>query len=344
MTTSYLLGLLWIFVAGVTQGSFTLPMKFVRRWKWEHIWMAYSIPAFFLLPLGTAWLTVPHLAQVYQSTDGRIIWLTALFGLGWGAGSVFFGLGVDALGMALGFSMMTGIYTALGALVPMVVLTPDLIWTSNGFFILAGNAVTIVGVVLSAVAGDRRDKLIGKKAEPTLLGTPFSFRTGLLICISSGILSGMLNFSYAFGKPIAEAAQRLGATRDSGLNALWLVALPAGGLLNVGFCAYLMAKRKSAALMYRHVAAMDWVHALVMAGLWTGSVVIYGWGANGLGRLGPSLGWSLWNAILIITTVVCGLLTHEWDGARGRPLHLLLIGIAVLIAGTILLGLGGAGA
>lgn len=342
MSGSYVVGLFWILVAGVTQGAFVLPMKFVRRWKWEHLWLAYSLIAFFFLPWLVAWATVPHLGVVLSSASTRIIWLTALFGLGWGAGSVFFGLGVDALGMALGFSMMTGIYTALGALVPMIVLTPDLIWTRNGILILAGNAITIVGVVVQAIAGDIRDKQ-ASKVDVQSLSPKIPFSAGLTICVLSGVLSGMLNFSYAFGKPIAETAQRFGATPANGLNALWLVALPAGGILNVAYCVYLMAHRKSWALLYRRTAPMDWLHAWVMSVLWTGSVIVYGWGADKLGRLGPSLGWSLWNALLIITTVVCGLLTREWEGAEQRSFRLLLAGIALLIVATAVLGLGGAG-
>lgn len=343
MSNSYILGLFWILVAGITQGAFTLPMKWVRRWKWEHLWLVYSVIAFFLLPWFVAWVTVPHLGDVYMSSPARILWLTALFGLGWGAGSVFFGLGVDALGMALGFSMTTGIYTALGALVPMVVLTPDLIWTRNGMLILAGNAITIAGVVVQAIAGDLRDKQAIDKVAMHSLNPKVSFSAGLTICILSGVLSGMLNFSYAFGKPIAEAAQHLGASKENGLNALWLVALPAGGILNVGYCVYLLCKRKSWELLYRRMLPLDWLHAWVMAALWTGSVFFYGWGADRLGRLGPSLGWSLWNAILIITTVICGLLTHEWDDAKGRPLNLLFVGVALLIGATVVLGFGGAG-
>src|SRR4051794_29721072 len=169
MSHSYFLGLFWILVAGITQGAFATPMKLVRRWTFEHIWLVYSVIAFFLLPWVIAWVTVPHLGAVYQTCSPRIISLTALFGLGWGAGSVFFGLGVDALGMALGFSMMTGIYTALGALAPMVVLTPDLIWTTNGALILAGNVITIAGVVVQAVAGDLRDKQAGGDQAPATL-------------------------------------------------------------------------------------------------------------------------------------------------------------------------------
>ena len=309
----------------------------------EHLWLTYSGIAFFVLPLILALATIPQLSAVYGSSQTTVVLTTALFGAGWGVGSVFFGLGVDALGMALGFSMMTGLYTALGALVPLLVLTPDLIPTVTGFYIIAGNIVMIVGVVFCAVAGERRDRLMGDKVAPGTLNPKRSVAAGLTICILAGIFSAMFNFAYAFGRPIAETAVTLGAaTVEDGLNAVWLIALPAGGLINIGYCMILLQRRRSWSLL-RCAHPVDWCNAAIMSVLWTGSVIIYGWGATHMGRLGPSLGWSLWNAILIITTVVCGLLTREWEGIRGPPLHLLFVGIIVLIVATVMLGLGGPG-
>jgi L-rhamnose-H+ transport protein len=338
--TNILIGFLWIFVAGITQGAFALPMKYTRAWKWEHLWFWYSIIAFFVLPLVTALMTVPHLGQVLSAAPHRQLMLTALFGLGWGAGSVFFGLGVDALGMALGYSMMTALYTALGALVPLVLLTPDMLFRYNGLMIIAGNVVTAVGVVICSIAGDRRDKMLGNMGTAGIIGPRRSFAVALTICILSGVLSAALNFGYAFGAQLTEAAERLGATRDNAVNAIWLVLIPAGGLLNIGYCLFLLRRNNSWDPLVRKASWVDWLDACIMGILWTGSVIIYGWGANNLGRLGPSLGWSLWNAILIATTFICGMLTREWKGVQGRPLQLLYIGIALLVAGMFVLGLG----
>ncbi len=344
MEENYLVGLIWILAAGAGQGSFTLPMKFVRHWKWEHLWMVYSLMAFILLPLVITILTVPSLGEVYGKSPGRVIWMAALFGAAWGVGSVFFGLGVDALGMALGFSIMTGLYTALGALIPLIALTPDLVWTRDGLLIIAGNEVTIAGVIICAVAGDERDKQLGGQGlNAGALNPRRSFAVGLAICIAAGVFSAAFNFSYAFGKPIAETAQELGASPKNALNALWLIALPAGGIINIGYCLHLVQRRRTWTLLWRRTAASDWLMAAVMAALWTGSVIIYGWGADLMGRLGPSLGWSLWNAFLILTTLICGLLTREWAGASASSLRWLTSGIAVLILGAALLGMGGAG-
>jgi len=340
MTTAYVIGLAWIFVAGVAQGVFVLPMKYTRAWKWEHLWLWFSVIAFFILPLAVALSTVPRLAEVYSLVPPRQIMLAALFGLGWGAGSVFFGLGVDALGMALGFSISTALYTSLGALIPLVLLTPDMIFQRNGLMVIAGNIVTTAGVVVCAIAGDRRDKVLENKPVTGMIGPKRSFSLALTFCILSGVLSAALNFGYAFCPAIMTAAAKLGATKDNALNAMWLVLIPAGGLLNVGYCFLLLQKNKSWSRLVIQSTFVDWLDALLMGILWTGSVIVYGWGANDLGRLGPTLGWSLWNAILIATTFICGLITHEWQGVKGRPLHLLYVGIAVMIVGMFVLGLG----
>ena len=342
-SVNYALGFTWLVLGGIPQGAFALPMKFVRGWKWEHLWLVYSVLAFFVLPAALAFYTVPELGSVYANCSVRVLLVAAAFGAGWGLGSVFFGLGVDALGMALGYSMMTGIYTALGAFVPMAVLTPDLVWTQKGLLIILGNVVTIAGVSISAIAGHLRDKQASGSSAQVSLNKRVSFRVGLLICIAGGVLSAMINFCYAFGSPIVEMAQHFGASKDAGVNALWLVGLSSGGTLNVAYCLYKIHQQRSWPSLWSSGIPGDWLQASLMAVLWTGSTILYGWGANGLGDLGPSLGWSFYNAILIITTVACGLLTHEWDEGRGRPLRVLLVGIALLVLATVLLGLGGAG-
>src|SRR5437764_102614 len=74
-------GLFWLFIAGVMQGAFPLPMKFAGKWKWEHLWGWYSLLAFVVLPFVLAWLTVPHLDQVYAKASSQALWSIAAFGI-----------------------------------------------------------------------------------------------------------------------------------------------------------------------------------------------------------------------------------------------------------------------
>ena len=64
--------------------------------------------------------TVPHLGGVYSAAPDGILLDVLLFGAGWGVAQVFFGLAVDAIGIALTFSLVMGISAAMGTLVPLV--------------------------------------------------------------------------------------------------------------------------------------------------------------------------------------------------------------------------------
>ena len=49
-------GLILLLVAGGMDGSFALPMKYVRGWKWEHTWPIWSL-------LGMAYIHGHHFAH-----------------------------------------------------------------------------------------------------------------------------------------------------------------------------------------------------------------------------------------------------------------------------------------
>ncbi|HKD02052.1 MAG TPA: L-rhamnose/proton symporter RhaT, partial [Terriglobales bacterium] len=74
------MGLLLLLVAGVTNASFTLPMKYTRRWAWENTWLVWTIFALVALPPLVAFWTVPHLAQVYSEAGVGLVATVAAFG------------------------------------------------------------------------------------------------------------------------------------------------------------------------------------------------------------------------------------------------------------------------
>src|ERR1044071_8515052 len=100
---STVFGILLLVLAGAMNGSFTLPMKFTRKWAWENTWLVWTVFALCLFPPLLAVLTVPSLRDVYAEAGARPIWISAGCGMGWGIAQVFFGLAVDAVGIALAF-------------------------------------------------------------------------------------------------------------------------------------------------------------------------------------------------------------------------------------------------
>jgi L-rhamnose-H+ transport protein len=117
--TATILGFLTILLAGFMNGSFALPMRWTPHWQWENIWLAWSLIALVLFPLGMVSLTIPHPMYLYRQSDHAVLVWVCLSGVAWGASQVLFGLGIKRVGMALGFAIVIGLAAVMGSLLPL---------------------------------------------------------------------------------------------------------------------------------------------------------------------------------------------------------------------------------
>ena len=51
MRTDYVTGFLLILIAAAMNGAYAIPMKFMSRWKWENIWLVWTV---LTKPVGAA--------------------------------------------------------------------------------------------------------------------------------------------------------------------------------------------------------------------------------------------------------------------------------------------------
>jgi hypothetical protein len=96
------LGIAGVLLGGFLNGSWVLPMKRLTAWRWENTWLTFSILGLVVIPWIVAAVTVPQLGAILTGTSGSTLARVLLFGFGWGAGNVLFGLGVSRLGIAVG--------------------------------------------------------------------------------------------------------------------------------------------------------------------------------------------------------------------------------------------------
>src|SRR2546423_11803 len=145
--------------AGILNGSFATPTRFMNRWKWENVWALWAVLAMFVLPWSVALFTVPHLFTTYETTEvSHALLLVIAFGAGYGIAAICFGLGVEALGIALNFAIALGTATAVGSAIPLFWFHSASAFTRQGFVIEAGIAVIIVGIVLCGIAGRSKER------------------------------------------------------------------------------------------------------------------------------------------------------------------------------------------
>lgn len=329
------MGFLSVLIAGFVAGTYFLGLKYVEPWKWENIWLVYAVLALLVMPFALTLATVPQLGRVLSLAPGSAAWHVFLYGAGWGIGSVLSGLGVVRMGMAIGVSVLIGVDAAVGSFVPMLVNTPDVVLKKKGVMVIVAVLTLLVGVALVGLAGKKREVSRASAERPVQQG---SFGAGLTICIFSGIFSAMMNFAFAFSRPITEAAINLGAGESNALNVVWLITL-VGGFVPTGiYTGYLLTRNHTWGLYRLPRTQRFWFIGLGMAFLWYLGVLFYGWGAAAMGRLGAVIGWPLFMAVLILASTVCGFLTGEWKGASSKSKRWMAVGLAVLMLASVLLG------
>jgi len=324
------LGILLLIVAGVMNANFTVPMKFTTRWAWENTWLAFSIFALLMMPVAMALFTIPNLGSVYREAGTGAVLLVAACGLGWGIAQVLFGLAVQAIGIALTFSIVLGISAAIGSLLPLIQLHPEKLFSTAGLGIIAGVILVAIGVTVCAVAGRRREAALQTGPQ----GNAASVGRGLSIAIVSGFLAAAMNFGVAFGAPISRAALAAGAESLWTVNAIWVPLMIAGAIPNLLYCVYLMKKNRTGD-RFSNGGGAYWLLALLMAFFWFASSIMYGVSAAKLGELGPVLGWPLFMSLIVIVASVVGIVTGEWKDTGKAPVRIQAFGVAILVIAVV---------
>ena len=337
-------GLLLLVLAGAMNGSFTLPMKFTRAWAWENTWLAWTIFALGIFPPLLTIYTVPQLGDVYSQAGTAAILVPAAFGAGWGISQVFFGLAVDAVGIALAFSVILGTAAAVGSLIPLFDQHREEVFTSGGLLVLLGVALVLAGVGVCAVAGRKREAALGLRSAAAQTGSEAakpSVVKGLVFCLISGLGSALVNLGLNYGKPVSTAALKLGTDPLWAPNAVWLPLMCAGGVPNLLYCIYLMRKNRTGGKFGAGGTAHYWILAALMAFFWFGSTVMYGVSTVKLGELGTVLAWPLFMSLIVITASIWGVVTGEWKNTGRQPLAVQMSGVGVLVIAVFVLSAAG---
>jgi L-rhamnose-H+ transport protein len=326
-----LTGFFLVLLAGLLQGTFILPMTMVRRWSWAHTWISFSLLGMLVFNWIMTLIFIPDILSIYRDAPVRDVVILACFGLGWGIGAVLFGLGMERLGMALGYPIIMGLIASLGALIPLLLFFPHTLGTSKGIILLAGTFVVVVGIVVCSMAAS-------KKTPGTAEAGPGSvLRAGLLIAVAAGLLSCLPNVGMAFGKSLMSAAEARGVAETSAGNTVWALLFTFGCVANLAYCAFLITRDRAGNPYWGPGVGRNLGLSSLMALMWIGSFYLYGAGAAKLGRWGAVVGWPLFISLSIVMGNIWGVWRGEWKGASPSARRLLNVGLIVLIAAVILI-------
>jgi L-rhamnose-H+ transport protein len=308
-----------------------LPSKFVRGWKWENVWLVFSVVSLVIIPWILAFIFVDHLSETYRALTLQQLAVPILLGAGWGVAQILFGVSVKRLGLGIAYAIIVGLGAVLGTLVPLFVQQRALAQEHALILILSGVVVMSVGIFLTAWSGQIKERAAAIHESPSHR----SYFAAILLAVLCGLMAPMLNYSFAFGQDIAKSAVVLGNQPAHAAYAVWPIALAGGLIPNVAYSVWLLVKNRTWSL-FRSTAPDLWRSSL-MGVLWMGAFALYGMSATYLGALGTSVGWGLLQIFMIMTATLAGVLTGEWKHAGRSAKVLLGSGIVSLTVAIVLL-------
>ena len=254
-------GVIFHFIGGFASGSFYIPFKKVKGWAWESYWIVGGIFSWLIVPPLAAYLTIPHFGEIIKHTNGSILGLTYFFGILWGIGGLTYGLGVRYLGVSLGSSIILGLSSVFGALLPSIYYDffpkagkdsfTTIISSPWGQWVLVGLVVCIIGIILCGKAGMMKEKDLAAQKE-TKESSEFKIGIGLFVAIVSGILSACFAFGIDAGKDMAHEANNVWKNLHPGQgeflfqnNVTYVVILWGGLTTNLFWCMVLNSRNKT---------------------------------------------------------------------------------------------------
>jgi len=318
-------GVLLAVLSGICNGLFTAPMKLATSWKWENIWLVFILVACVLMPVAMVFALASGSSAILGAAPREAVTAALTFGFTWGFGAICFGRSVDRLGVSIANSLVIGLSSALGSLVPLV-MKGSFRAGPKELVLFGGVGAFLAGVALCGKAGRIRDG--SGPAKPPLAGYIFA--------IISGIISAIFNIGYTLALPISATGVQLGFSQFASTNCIWLLMLGAGAIPNVVYCYSLAKKHGSGKLFFGCRSARPWILSVVMGLLWGGSIFLYGAAVPRLGELGPSVGWPLSLAVGLLVANLMGVLLGEWKGVAWRGVTIMRLGIAMILFAIVL--------
>jgi len=344
MEANPFLGLLLIAFGSLSAASFYVPFGKVKDMAWEVYWLIGGFFSWIAVPIIATLITVPGLSDLYGSMPAKAFLWPFIFGVLYGFGGLTFGLSMRYLGLSLGYAITLGIIAVFGTLIPAIVNGKiiEMIGSAGGIITLTGIAVTVIGITLTGRAGILKDKLLSDEKKTESI-KEFDLKKGLLVALFSGVLSACFAFGIEAGRPISEKVVSMGVNPLWRQGPVYIIILLGTFLTNIVWCLILSFKNKTLKDYVKSspsILIRNYLFSALAGSLWYFQFFLYGMGESKMGSYSFA-SWSILMALSIVFSTLWGLYRKEWLGSGKKVSTILIIGLAVLIISTFIIGMAG---
>lgn len=333
-------GIFLISIGAFMSGSFAIPFDKVKTWKWENLWLVYSLFAYVIVPLAVCFVFVPDLMKVVNTAPPKILRLVFLLGMVYGAANLTFGLSLRYLGLALGYALSLGLMMAIGTLIPPLI---DgrliLLFRGNGgIMLIAGIIVSLIGIGISGYAGLLKSRQLEKD---TSTNSDFNIKKGVAAALFVGITGSATALGLEQGIPIAKTSIAAGTNPLFQDSVVFLVLYAGSFITTLVWCLYLSVKNKTVKNFIKPAGPILWNNYLfcALAGfLWYINYVFFGMGKAQMGEF-SFVAWGILMTLTIVCATLWGVYRGEWKGVSSKIRSLMWTGLIILVFASFLIGI-----
>ena len=362
------LGVTFHWLGGLSSGSCYLPFRGIKHWAWETYWLLQGVISWIVAPILVGLLFVPGLIGIFHQAPARSMALAYFWGFMCGFGGLTFGLSVRYLGQSLGYAIALGLTAAFGTLMPPLFSgeLERIAAERSGQIIIGGVAGCLVGIVLTGIAGRRKERELSAEHKRGTI-REFAFIKGVLVAVFAGVMSACFAYGLAAGKSIAALSKAY--LLASGRTDLWqnlpvlVIVLLGGFTSNFIWTAILILRNRTASeylgipspkstgakslgaaaagpvRLEARTLVCNYLFSISTGLMWYFQFFFYSMGQTKMGKYDFS-SWTLHMASIILFSTLWGLWLREWKGSGRWTQRMVGMGVTVLVLSTVIVGLG----
>lgn len=314
------LGIIPIILAGIINGSFIIPTKYIKQLSHERIWFFHSIIGVLILPWLALALIQPHIILKMLQLRGDVLFYMTLSGLLFGMGQIVFSYSIAFIGIGLSFSINLGLGMALGSM--FVVMDQHAMLSWHGFMVSSAILLILLGLIINYHTQ--------KHSSVSPVTSHQRYRLGWLLAIIVGIISGLQNITF-----IVLAVNHSSLGIQANPFWIWPPFLTAAALpMLIGF----WYRSKHAKANFNSASTLNFSSLLlivVMGLFFVGSLVLYSEGMYILPQALHVIGWPLFMVLIIFTSQTWGWIYREFRNRRGMVYSSILFLVAIMMLATL---------
>lgn len=341
MILNLIFGIGLIMIGAFMSGSFAIPFSKTKSWIWENYWLAFSLFAYVVLPILCCYAFCPNFIEVLSNQPSEKLWWIFFLGFIYGLANLSFGLSLKFLGLSLGYSISLGLMMVLGTIIPPIIdgrLTKFL-GQGNGELLIVGLCVAVLGVLISAYAGYKKEKALGSSENKD-----FNFTKGILAAIFVGVAGSALSLAIEQGNEITTELLENGVNPLFQIVPVYLVIYGGSFIATLIWCLYVSHKKK---VLKAFVStpkpaklSLNYLYCFIAGFLWFVSFVFFGMGKSRMGEFSFTA-WGILMSLTIAFATVWGLYRNEWKGVDKKTKFFMYLGLVTLIASAFIIGISG---